>query len=107
MIAIELTRGTVVAGDVVEGHVVFDGSGRGDTTVELSVLWETSGKGDTDIGVLHFERLANDVGRRQFRVQLPLLPLSYDGTIVKIAWLVRVRGAGGVIDTPFEVVSRA
>lgn len=66
--------------------------------VELSVLWHTAGKGDEDIGVLHFHRVALepspevDIANPQlFTVQLPASPLSYDGVVVKIRWLVRLR----------------
>jgi hypothetical protein len=66
--------------------------------VELSVLWHTVGKGDEDIGVLYFRRVnlepvpESDVANPQlFNVQLPPSPLSYDGVVVKIRWLVRLR----------------
>ena len=65
--------------------------------VELSVLWYTEGKGDEDMGVHHFERLdAQDGGVDLsrpigFRCRLPNSPLSYQGTILKIVWCVRVR----------------
>lgn len=65
--------------------------------VEVSVLWYTEGKGDEDLGVHHFERLdamdgANDLRRPiSFRTRLPKSPLSYEGSIVKIVWCVRVR----------------
>jgi hypothetical protein len=65
--------------------------------VELSILWYTEGKGDEDIGVHHFERIdaqdgANDLRRPiPFRTRLPNSPLSYQGSIIKIVWCVRVR----------------
>lgn len=64
--------------------------------VELSVLWYTEGKGDTDEGVIHHETCAEntqiDAARAfSFRVTLPEAPWSYDGKIVKIRWVVRVR----------------
>lgn len=66
-------------------------------SIELSIMWYTEGKGDEDLGVHHFERLdamdgANDLRRPiSFRTQLPNSPLSYQGSIVKIVWCVRVR----------------
>lgn len=65
--------------------------------IELSIMWYTEGKGDEDLGVHHFERLdamdgANDLRRPiSFRARLPNSPLSYQGSIVKIVWCVRVR----------------
>ncbi|MEX2170115.1 MAG: hypothetical protein WD851_12460 [Pirellulales bacterium] len=68
------------------------------SAVELSVLWHTAGKGDEDIGVLHFFRVPlepvpeTDIANPQlFKVKLPASPLSYDGFIVKVRWLVRLR----------------
>jgi hypothetical protein len=66
--------------------------------VELSVLWHTVGKGDEDIGVLYFRRVnleptpESDVANPQLlNVLLPPSPLSYDGVVVKVHWLVRLR----------------
>ena len=65
--------------------------------VELSVLWETAGKGDTDMGVrlLHSVLSDDDPARgnseHPFEARLPLLPVSYTGTLIKLRWLVRVR----------------
>ncbi len=66
--------------------------------VEMSVLWRTEGKGDEDFGVHFFDRFSLEDGDEmssqqsaRFSVQLPNSPLSYDGAIVKILWLVRVR----------------
>ena len=66
-------------------------------TVELSVLWLTEGKGEEDIGVHFFDRMSFETGddtrpgNARFSTQLPNSPLSYDGFLVKIRWLVRVR----------------
>lgn len=67
-------------------------------TVELSVLWHTEGKGDEDMRVIDFHSLSR---RREdwinphipgkIETTLPLTPLSYEGQIIKIRWLVRVR----------------
>ena len=66
--------------------------------VEASILWCTEGKGDEDIAVHYFERCTpsdfegHDVrSMRRFVSVLPNSPMSYDGRIVKIRWLVRVR----------------
>lgn len=66
--------------------------------IENSVLWETSGKGDTDFGVHFFER--REARKHQamqlhrpymFRTVCPNSPLTYQGTLLSISWLVRVR----------------
>lgn len=81
--------------------------------VEASVLWHTDGKGDEDMGVHYFERRqASDDGvedlrqLRRFETTLPNSPLSYDGSIVKIQWCVRLRaflkkGKEVMLDHPF------
>jgi len=66
-------------------------------TVELSVLWRTEGKGDEDMGVILFQdwspdqRPLNFVQPQEFHVRLPRSPLSYDGPLIKICWLARLR----------------
>jgi hypothetical protein len=83
--------------------------------VECSVIWLTSGKGEEDIGVHFFQRrpkstLEPAVLKRPHRLStvLPPSPLSYDGAIVQIRWLLRIRifFAGGVQfteDCPFRL----
>ena len=83
--------------------------------VEASVLWYTDGKGDEDMGVHFFERrLSTDEGEedlrrlRSFSAPLPHSPLSYDGSIVKIQWCVRLRvflrrGKEVSLDYPFQL----
>lgn len=83
--------------------------------VEASVLWLTEGKGEEDLGVHYFERrLPADVEDgdlrplRRFKVMLPNSPLTYDGAIVRIRWLVRLRlfarrGKEYVLEYPFTL----
>jgi hypothetical protein len=66
--------------------------------VETSALWYTEGKGDEDIGVHFFKRCVKaDVededlrALQRYETILPHSPLSYDGSLVKIRWCVRVR----------------
>lgn len=65
--------------------------------IERSALWYTEGKGEEDLGVCFFERLADPqrmppaVRDGEFSFRLPASPLTYEGTIVKIRWCVRVR----------------
>jgi hypothetical protein len=85
------------AGQSVRGRVTFE-------TIEplpvkqvvLSVLWHTMGKGTEDSGVIHFETPLQDTSLTisspiPFKVALPQLPLSFDGHLIKIHWVVRVR----------------
>ncbi len=79
--------------------------------VELAVLWETEGKGDTDQGVILYRVLSEGdpqagTAEHEVEVTLPALPLSYDGSIVKVGWRLRVRrlapfGADAITDEPF------
>lgn len=84
--------------------------------VETSVMWYTEGKGDEDLGVHYFERYTPsdtvDGDLRQlhrFQTVLPNSPLTYNGSIVKIRWRVRVRlfwGRGKELftDRPFQLL---
>lgn len=66
--------------------------------IESSVIWVTEGKGEEDIGVHFFERrnrasFTTDTFDRPQRLStvLPQSPLSYEGQILKVRWLVRIR----------------
>lgn len=68
------------------------------SAVEVSVLWQTDGKGNADFGIHEFWRrsVANGdwIDNRtpgRFHTTLPNSPLSYDGELVKIYWMVRIR----------------
>jgi len=86
-------------GERVTGRFHIDESHPGAArAAELSVLWYTAGKGEEDMSVHHFERLVDDPAQplnlhipQRFATELPASPLSYDGTIVKVCWCVRVR----------------
>ena len=84
--------------------------------IELSILWVTSGKGEEDLTVHHFQREASDAWPlnltepRRFNTELPYGPLSYQGAIFRICWLVRARvlmrrGKELVEDQPFQLGS--
>ena len=96
MIEIALDRNEIGPGDVLEG-VVHGLEGM----VTLQVVWETRGKGDTDRAVVDERSISNE--DPTFRVQLPLLPLSYDGFLIKIGWWVVVIGPEGTVSCPFTV----
>jgi hypothetical protein len=85
--------------------------------LEASVLWYTEGKGDEDLNVHHFCRW-NDSHLQELDLTkahglqcgLPLTPLSYEGTLLRIRWCVRVRlfcsvGRDAVSQMPFQLVS--
>ncbi|MCC9609454.1 hypothetical protein LOC68_05130 [Blastopirellula sp. JC732] len=68
------------------------------TAIEASVLWHTEGTGEEDMSAHEFVRLLpgedadGDLTRLQsLKTRLPRSPLSYNGKIVKIHWVVRVR----------------
>ena len=66
--------------------------------LEISVVWYTEGKGGEDLGVHWFQRITppslQEMDWRQPQrraLQLPASPWTYEGTILKIRWCVRVR----------------
>ncbi len=70
------------------------------SALELAVLWRTSGKGDEDTCVLEFTRRGNSSHGKSTgsweddffcTMPLPNSPLSYEGFLIKIQWLVRLR----------------
>ena len=75
-------------------------AGTGDAQVrmiERSALWYTEGKGEEDLGICFFERITDaehlppTQRQGEFAFRLPASPMTYEGTIVKIRWCVRVR----------------
>jgi hypothetical protein len=67
-------------------------------SVEIHVYWRTEGKGDEDGADEHHETrsvrqapLFDGSGAGDFSVDLPAVPLSYDGLIVKIIWFLQIR----------------
>ncbi len=85
--------------------------------LEASVMWYTEGKGEEDLNVHYFQRW-NETQLKQLdltnavplRCQLPYSPLSYEGTLVRIRWCVRLRlfysaGREIVVQMPFQLIS--
>lgn len=82
-------------------------------------MWYTEGKGDEDLSVHHFRRWSDsqlkelDLGQKHgFQCSLPLTPLSYEGTLLRIRWCVRLRlfcsvGRDSVAQVPFQLISDA
>lgn len=105
-------------GDTLRFDYQIDAIESGDlSAVEASVLWMTEGKGDEDFGVHFFERrVQGDTADGDIRplhtctAALPASPLSYEGQLLQIRWLVRVRffGRGGkefCIENPFQLTT--
>jgi hypothetical protein len=86
-------------GDVLECECcIISGESSPLHAVETSVLWYTEGKGEEDLGVHFFDRRGSSEVRDhdlettyRFKTKLPNSPLSYDGKLIKIHWVVRVR----------------
>lgn len=85
-------------GELAGVFVIAGGPPPDTRSVELSVLWRTSGKGTEDIGVVFYQGWKPDDGTlaglpnpNTFAVVLPPTPWSYDGPLIKIHWLARVR----------------
>jgi hypothetical protein len=102
-------------GGELAGVFVIAGGPPPDTrSVELSVLWRTSGKGTEDIGVVHYRgwkaadgTLTELPNPHTFSVTLPKTPWSYDGALVKIHWLARLRVRWGPDGDTRELVRDA
>jgi hypothetical protein len=114
-IRIELAIPRYTSGDELSGVFVIAGGPPADTrSVELSVLWRTSGKGTEDIGVVHYQAWTPEDGTltalpnpNTFTARLPRTPWSYDGELVKIHWLARLRLRYGRPGDTQEVVRDA
>lgn len=114
-VRVELAASAYPPRGELAGAFVIPGGPTPDTLgVELSVLWRTSGKGTEDIGVVFFREwkagdgtLAAMPNPSTFAVSLPPTPWSYDGEVVKIHWLARVRVRWGTEDEFRELVRDA
>lgn len=101
-------------GELADAFVIAGGPPDGTRSVEFSVLWRTSGKGTEDIGVVHYRAWKADDGTlaalpnlSTFTVKLPPTPWSYDGTLVKVHWLARLRVRWELLGRTREVVEDA
>jgi hypothetical protein len=102
-------------GELLIGAFAIDGEAPEHYTAELSVLWHTEGAGEEDLGeILYREWDENnnpfDFGRPHgFEVKLPRSPLSYEGELIKVRWVVQVRlcwggGEGELVEEePFRL----
>ena len=90
---------TYYPGDTLAGSYFLDELGDEPiSAVEVSVLWQTEGKGNPDFGIHEFWRRSTAEGNwidnrtpGRFITKLPNSPLSYDGDLIKICWLIRIR----------------
>lgn len=101
-------------GELAGAFVIAGGPPPDTRGVELSVLWRTSGKGTEDIGVVFHQAwkpgdgtLAAMPNPGTFAVTLPPTPWSYDGGLIKIHWLARVRVRWGPDGDTRELVRDA
>lgn len=98
-IHLELIQTELGPGDEIAGAFVVLGGLPPDTeSLEFSVLWHTSGKGTEDLGVIFYRDWSEKASTLEllpspysFTIWLPQTPWSYDGELVKIHWLARVR----------------
>lgn len=66
--------------------------------LEISVMWHTEGKGTEDMGVHLFRSLSGedlakvlDQNSHVVVTTLPSSPLTFDGSLLKLQWCVRLR----------------
>lgn len=96
-VELRLDRESYRPGEELIGVFQVDGEVPEEYRIELSVLWHTEGKGTEDLGVILFQEWSSgkqhlDFGQPQpFSVRMPRTPLTYDGQLVKILWIARVR----------------
>jgi hypothetical protein len=96
---VSLTRGQLLSGLVrIDAESPIKSRG-----VDVILRWQTSGKGTTtshDAGSIRILQGPVPAGRSEipFRLDVPLAPLTYMGTLLKIQWTLRVR-----IDRPWAI----
>ncbi len=78
----ETLRGTVRLGNISQDDV---------KAAEALVMWFTEGKGDTDAAIVATVPIDPRGAGTPISATLPLLPLSYQGGLLKLLWTVRVR----------------
>lgn len=98
-IRLDRSRGRYAPGDPLCAEAsIHNPDGAPVSGYELSVLWRTVGKGEEDLAVVAFRRgvLPGDASHGageplRIEASLPESPLSYDGLILRVQWLVRLR----------------
>jgi len=78
-------------GDILEGEAVWDFP-TAPKSIAISLEWETQGKGDTNGEVCVEQSWAplSQAGREPFRWTLPEGPVSLNGKLFSIQWLLRI-----------------
>ena len=115
-VVLQLDQESYRPGETLSGLLRFDGKLPVEYRIELSVLWHTEGRGNEDLGVILFQEWSS--GKQQldfqkplpFTVRLPRTPLTYDGELIQIRWLARVRVRWSphgemLSETPFRLES--
>ncbi|MFO0547975.1 MAG: hypothetical protein U0271_06285 [Polyangiaceae bacterium] len=97
MMRVVLASEWFTPGATVEGRVEDAGL----APLKVSIVWRTSGKGDADHAEVGSVEL--DPRAPTFSLRLPLLPLSYEGQLLKIQWFVVVKSVAGSSEVPFVV----
>lgn len=107
MIRIELKseRNHYWPGDVLEGEAVWEFPST-PQTIAVSLEWETEGKGDPD-GEVCIEQSwspQSPAGRETFRWNLPAGPVSLDGQLMKIRWILRIWSINPSIESQMTII---
>lgn len=97
MMRVQLSSSWFAPGTLVSGNV----EGAGVAPLRVSLVWRTSGKGDADHAEVGSVEL--DPRTPAFSLQLPLLPLSYEGKLLKIQWFVVAKNLDASVEVPFVV----
>jgi hypothetical protein len=111
---LQLDRKTYAPGDTLRGVVSLDAQAGPVESAEVVVSWLTEGKGDGDRAEVYCRVFGGPFAADgedstfEFTVRLPVAPLSYDGVIVKIRWVVELRVRHRHEDTPalLKIVER-
>ena len=114
MIEIVLDREQVEAGGFLTGHLRWKGDARARRII-AAAQWETRGHGNRVWGVGRSVVFDLDAAAREaahpFRLMIPHGgPVSFEGTVLTIAWAMRVRidqlGFDEFAEVPFRVKPR-
>ncbi len=116
MIAIDIDRQSVAAGEFVTGHVRWGADDdRRARQILVALEWRTDGAGNQVHGVSRAMRFVPRPGDRAaafpFRLMAPHQgPVSFEGELITVSWFVKVRvdrpGFDEFGDKPFRVTIR-
>jgi hypothetical protein len=115
VLRLDREHGVYLPGDTLSGQFYLEGISRTELGgAELSVLWFTEGKGTSDLGIHAVWRFQPEEcpldwrWPQRFSTIIPRAPWSYEGFLIKIRWVVRLRislrGKSDLIcQVPFKV----